>query len=200
MNENRSMAKTNWARVYNAYFQEMVVKGLTAMALNTIGEDAGFAKVASIVERGAMIGFGILLEELSKAGVKPEKLDLKGLLEYEVKCHSFAAKEMNVGLQVFEEYRHEGENRHVLYTKNCIYKDIVRENPLVCAVCVGLVSGILKRFGLKVQWTKNVENVERAKLLCHKREEERPEYIVYRDASVKLPECKLVIEKLVCEQ
>ena len=49
MNENRTMAKVSWARVYNAYFQEMVVKGLTAMALNTIGEDAGFAKVATLL-------------------------------------------------------------------------------------------------------------------------------------------------------
>ncbi|AEM39236.1 hypothetical protein Pyrfu_1378 [Pyrolobus fumarii 1A] len=190
------MGGANWVRVYHAYFQAMVVEGLTSLAARTLGPDTGFNVVAEIVEKGAMRGFGILVEEAAKEGVKLEEVSLRELLEYEVKCHSYAVKRMNVPFQVWEEAREEEPDRkYILYTRSCVYQDLVRKNPVVCAVCIGLTTGILRRSGINAKW---VSKPERARLFCNLPEDRRPEWIVYRDASARLPECRIVIERFEC--
>ncbi len=193
-----TMRAANWARVYHAYFQEMVVKGITEAINRSVGPDAGFSIVASIVERGAMRGFKILMEELAKEGVKVERLSLRDLLEYEVKCHRYAIEKMNVEFQLFERVVEEdGGKRYILETEKCIYRELAEKNPVVCAVCVGLTTGILRQAGIRARW---ISKPERKQQLCSLPEGERPEYVVYRDPRRKLPSCGIVIEKLECPQ
>jgi len=190
-----AMMKVNWARVYQAYFYNMVIRGLTGFARNAIGVEAGFNAVARIIESGSMRCFDVLREELAKAGLGlPEKVDLEQVLGYEVKCHGYSVEAMGVSFQVWEKYRREGD-KHMLETERCIYLEEARRNPLVCAVCVGLTSGILKKFGFRVQFLRHPSS---AKRLCLVEEARRPEYIVYRDPEVGLPACRLVVEKLKC--
>ncbi len=190
------MRGANWVRVYHAYFQAMVVEGLTNLAARAMGVDTAFNMVAQIIASGSYRGFGILMEELAKEGVDVKELSLEELLKYEVRCHKYAVEKMGVPFQVFEEAGAEiPGKRYYLYTKNCLYKDMMGKNPVTCAVCVGLTTGILRRFGFKVTW---VRTPERAKMLCSAAPDRRPEWIVYRDPNVKPPECKLVIEKLEC--
>ncbi len=189
------MRGANWVRVYHAYFQAMVVEGLTSLAARTLGPETAFNIVAEIIAKGASRGFGVLVEELSKEGVSVEKMTLEELIQYEVKCHSYARDKMGVPFQVWEEAGKESDDRYYLYTRNCIYRELVEKNPATCAVCVGLVAGILRRAGYRVTW---VSKPERIKMLCSAPEDRRPELVVYRDPGVKLPECKLVIERLRC--
>ncbi len=198
MAENKGLMKgANWVRVYHAYFQAMVVEGLTRLATRALGHETGFNTVAEIIASGAMRGFGVLMEEAAKEGVKLEGLSMKELLDYEVKCHSYAVERMGVPFQVWEEaVEEEPGKRYYLYTKNCIYKELVEKNPATCAVCVGLTTGILRRAGFRARW---VSKPERKKLFCSMKPEERPEWVVYRDPNTKPPECKIVIERLECE-
>ncbi len=198
MAEKKVMRGANWARVYHAYFQEMVVKGLTDLAYRAFGADVGFGVVADIVERGAERGFRVLHEELRKEGVDLSGLDVMGLLEYEVKCHRYAVERMGVEFQVFEEAREEEPGRrYALYTRNCVYRDIAEKNPLICALMVGLTTGILKGMGLKARW---ISSPKRKKQLCLATGTERPDYVVYCDPETRLPECKVVIERLECPE
>jgi len=191
----RAMRAANWARVYHAYFQEMVVKGMTEALYKAFGEH-GFIVAASIVEKGAMRGFKILMEELSNEGVEVKGLSLKELLEYEVKCHRYALEKMGVEFQLFERLvADEEKGIYFLETDKCVYEDLVRNNPVTCAVCVGLTTGILRQAGIKARW---VSKPERKKQLCQLPPEERPEYAVYMDPGVALPRCRLVVEKLRC--
>lgn len=191
----RKMSDVSWVRVYHAYFQAMVVEELPRIARRAFGDDAGFAVVASIVEKGAMRGFGVLLEEATKAGLPLEKIGLEELLRYEVACHRHAVEEMGVPFQVFEEAKKLDENRYALETRKCIYAEQAKENPVTCGVCVGLTTGILKRFGIRAQW---VRSPERKRLLC--RTPNPPNYVVYRDPSVEFPACRIVIERLDCSE
>ncbi len=193
--EKGLMKGANWVRVYHAYFQAMVVEGLSELASRILGVDTGFKIVADIVEKGAMRGFGVLLEEAAKEGVKLTELSMDEVLKYEVACHRYAVEKMGVPFQVFEEARAEkpGE-KYYLYTRNCIYHKLAEKNPAVCGVCVGLTTGILRRLGHNARW---VRTPERAKQLCHARD--RPDWVVYRDPNTKPPECKIVIERLKCE-
>ncbi len=194
--KGRPMDRANWVRVYHAYFQSMVVRGLSELAFRTLGSEVGFNVVAETVERGAMKGFKVLMEELSKEGLKLNELSLKELIRYEVDCHKYAVERMGVGFQVFEEAREEEPGRrYVLYTRNCKYHELAKKIPTVCGVCVGLTAGILRQAGYKVRW---LSSPMRKKQLCLSKPGDRPEYVVYRDPGTKPPECKLVIEKLEC--
>jgi hypothetical protein len=192
--EKKAMERANWARVYHAYFQEMVVKGLTSLAYRAFGPDVGFGVVADIVEKGSERGFRILLEELRKEGLDLASLDLREILDYEVKCHRYAVEKMGVEFQIFEEAREEeAGRRYSLYTRNCIYRDLAESNPLICALMAGQVSGILRGLGINARW---ITSPRRKKLLCLA--QNRPDYIVYCDPETRLPECRVVIEKLEC--
>ena len=198
MAEKKVMEGANWARVYHAYFQEMVVKGLTELAHRAFGPDVGFGIVADIIQRGAERGFQVLHEELSKEGLNLRDLSLKEILEYEVKCHRYAVEKMGVEFQVFEEaHEEEPGKRYSLYTRKCIYEDIARSNPLICALMVGLTTGILRGFGIKARW---ISSPRRSRQLCLASVTERPDYIVYCDPQTRLPECRVVIERLECSQ
>lgn len=197
MAEKKVMEGANWARVYHAYFQEMVVKGLTDLAMRAFGPDVGFGVVADIIERGAERGFRVLHEELRKEGIDLTEAGLMELLQYEVKCHRYAVEKMGVEFQVFEEAREEEPGRrYSLYTRSCIYREAER-NPLICAIMVGLTTGILKGMGIKARW---ISSSRRRKQLCLALGKEKPDYVVYCDPDTKLPECKVVIEKLECPQ
>ena len=193
--EKGLMRGANWVRVYHAYFQAMVVEGLTSLASRTLGPEMAFNMVAEIIARGAERGFGVLVEELSKEGVSVGEMTLEELIQYEVRCHSYARDKMGVPFQVWEEAGRDGEGRYYLYTRSCVYRDLVERNPATCAVCVGLVTGILRKAGYRAAW---VSKPERMKMLCGVEEQRRPELVVYRDPGVKLPECRLVIERLRC--
>ncbi len=184
----------SWVKVYHAYFQSMVVEGLTQLAYDAMGPDTGFAAVARIIEKGAMKGFGVLLEEAKKAGIELQGIGLRELLEYEVTCHRKAIEEMGVDFQFFEKVvpLENGEG-YALETGHCKYQELAKKNPTVCGVCVGLVTGILKRFGISAQW---VSHPRRKSQLCLRGE--KPEYIVYRDPGVEFPRCRIVVEKLKC--
>ncbi len=194
--KGRSMSRVNWVRVYHAYFQSMVVRGLSELAFRTLGPEVGFNVVAETVERGAMKGFKVLMEELSKEGIKLDELSIKELVRYEVGCHRYALEKMGVEFQLFEEAREEEPGRrYILYTRKCKYHELAEKIPTICGVCVGLTAGILRQAGYKVRW---LHSPTRKKQLCLSRPEDRPEYVVYRDPDTKPPECKLVIEKLEC--
>jgi len=191
-----AMRRVNWARIYNAYFRSMVVEQLTDLSYRTLGEDAGFKKVADITMKGTMAGFRVLHEETAKAGMNLRGLSLKEILDYQYRCHDFAIKGMNVPFQLWEKIVEvEPEKKYYMETERCQYADIAKKNPVVCAVCVGFVAGILTQFGKKTRWLRRRE---RARQLCMS--EDRPDYIVYRDPSVPWPGCRLVIEKLDCDQ
>ncbi len=189
------MKGANWIRVYHAYFQAMIVEGLSELAARILGSDTGFNIVADIVEKGAMRGFGVLLEEASKEGVKLQDLSIDELLKYEVPCHKYAVEKMGVPFQVFEEAKAEVPGkRYYLYTRNCIYRNLAERVPTVCGVCVGLTTGILKRLGHNARWLHTPKN---AKQLCLS--QNKPDWVVYRDPNTKPPECKIIIERLECE-
>jgi len=120
------MRGRSWIRVYHAYFQSMVVRGLTNLAYNAVGEDVGFAAVADIIKQGAINGFGVLLEEASKAGIRLEGLSVEKILEYEIRCHRKAVEEMGVPFQAFERIV-KLENGYALETSNCIYRQLAEK-------------------------------------------------------------------------
>ena len=191
-----NMAKINWARMYNAYFQAMIVEELVEQATRALGSDAAFRTVAEITRKGAMRGFAVLHEEARKAGVDLSGLSLREVLEYEVRCHRFAIEGMGVPFQLWERVEElEPGRRYALYASKCKYAERVKQLPATCGVCLGFFSGILTRFGYNTRW---VRSPERKRQLCMLPPEQRPGYVVYRDPSVEWPACRIVVEKLDC--
>ncbi|NOZ88591.1 MAG: hypothetical protein GXO15_01555 [Crenarchaeota archaeon] len=190
------MRRLSWVRMYNAYFQAMVVEELVEQATKALGTDAAFRAVAEITRKGAMRGFKVLHEEARKAGVDLSGLSLREVLEYEVRCHSFAIEGMGVPFQLWERLEElEPGRRYALHAGRCNYAERVKRLPATCAVCLGFFSGILTRFGHDTRW---VRSRERARQLCHLPPEQRPRYVVYRDPGTPLPQCRIVVERLEC--
>ncbi len=183
--EKEIMTSEMREKIYKSYFETMIIDGLAKLARETLGEEAGFTLVAKIAEEGAYDSFGMVIDSALEKG-----LDLKGYSLHDIL--SAIIERLGMGLQAFTEVRRYGRGFEI-YTKKCPYLQAAQANPVTCGVCVGLVTGMLRRYGLDVRWIKSPA---KKRVLCAS--SQPPRFVVYKREDVKLPECAIVVEELEC--
>ncbi len=183
--EKSIMDTSTREKVYKSYFESMIVDGLAKLARELLGLEAGFTLVARVAEKGAYESFKIVMNGAQQRGLDLSSYSLKDILEALI-------ERLGMGLTGFERIIEE-EDKYIIEAKKCPYYGKAEGNPVACGVCVGLVAGMLRRYGLNVRWVKSPA---KKKELCLS--STRPEYIVYRDPEAKPPYCRVIVERLKC--